>query len=181
MIAGSDSGTTLAGLPIEVWVSAGAGLLGALVGGLAALFGSWFEARDARALARDSRIEEAVAAVVGDLWGLMATNAPDGLKPTNEFLENLSMLQRVSWAQALTKRAEPEVAAILLDFGNSFSGTRPIGETRVIAAGTSAALIHWRSEPDKFKKQGWTLEDYVAEAAQQLGAVPLPDEDNERA
>lgn len=172
MNAAGGSGETLAGLPVEAWVSAGAGLVGAVIGGMAALLGSWFEGRNARTLARDLRIEEAVSAVLADLWALMVTDAPDGQKPTSDFVKDLSMMQRVSWAQALTVKAEPQLSALLLAYGNAFDMSAPIGETRVVAAGASAALTHWQSDPGSFKKQKETLADYVTEAARQLGAVP---------
>lgn len=155
---------TWAGLPVDAWVSGGSGLVGALIGAAAALLGVRLQARSARDLAHDMRVEETIDEVLKDLWEIMGLQAEDQ-DVTHAVLPNVVHLQRISRLSSLTVKSEPLLSRVVHDYGNAFNPGAPVRDTRLRAAALSGALHLRERNPEEFRRRGWGLQDYEVELA----------------
>lgn len=151
-----------AGAPLwpDILLPAGAGLLGALIGGAASLLATRSANRHALRMLRLQRREEAADDALGALWAVISTNAPDTMT-ADEVVDPMSVAARVFDLANRCAGDEPHLVRLCHDHGWMAERFAPWPIYRNLCAALSAALTHWRRNPKEFAQQRLALGDYL--------------------
>lgn len=151
-----------------------AGLLGAVIGGVASLWGTSKANQHAVRMLRLQRREQAADDALGVLWEVMHTEAP----PDMTAGDVVTVERVIGRTFDLANRCagdEPHLQVLCHDYARAANAATSWGDFYFVSAALSGAITEWRTERAQFRKRELSFTGYTSELAESRQEVEAND------